>query len=118
MTKPDINMHLVHHMFPNCKSIIALNPTSIIVKTIGFYFIYSLFINNINAIAIAIGLLVGITLYDIFHYYCHHGPEINLKIINNLKRNHLKHHYSDSNRGFGVSTTLWDKIFGTEHIIN
>jgi sterol desaturase/sphingolipid hydroxylase (fatty acid hydroxylase superfamily) len=62
-----------------------------------------------------LGILVGLTLYDILHYYFHFGPETNIGWINNLKRNHLKHHYRDSNKGFGVSTILWDKIFGTEH---
>jgi len=62
-----------------------------------------------------LGILVGLTLYDILHYYFHFGPEINIVWINSLKRNHLKHHYRDSNKGFGVSTIIWDKIFGTEH---
>jgi sterol desaturase/sphingolipid hydroxylase (fatty acid hydroxylase superfamily) len=30
-----------------------------------------------------------------------------------LWRNHHLHHYKDQDRGFGVSTTIWDRIFGT-----
>jgi sterol desaturase/sphingolipid hydroxylase (fatty acid hydroxylase superfamily) len=30
-----------------------------------------------------------------------------------LWRNHHLHHYKDEHRGFGVSTTIWDRVFGT-----
>jgi sterol desaturase/sphingolipid hydroxylase (fatty acid hydroxylase superfamily) len=30
-----------------------------------------------------------------------------------LWRNHHLHHYKDEGKGFGVSTTLWDRVFRT-----
>jgi len=30
-----------------------------------------------------------------------------------LWRNHHLHHYKHSDMGFGVSSTLWDHVFGT-----
>jgi sterol desaturase/sphingolipid hydroxylase (fatty acid hydroxylase superfamily) len=30
-----------------------------------------------------------------------------------LKRYHLKHHYNDEHTAYGVSTPLWDYVFGT-----
>jgi sterol desaturase/sphingolipid hydroxylase (fatty acid hydroxylase superfamily) len=54
-------------------------------------------------------------LYDVLHYYFHFGSDFPLPILNSLKKNHMKHHYRDSNRGFGVTTTLWDWLFGTTH---
>ena len=30
-----------------------------------------------------------------------------------LWRNHHLHHYKDEGKGFGVSSTLWDHVFGT-----
>jgi sterol desaturase/sphingolipid hydroxylase (fatty acid hydroxylase superfamily) len=32
-----------------------------------------------------------------------------------MKRSHMKHHYKDSSRGFGVTSPLWDYIFNTLH---
>lgn len=63
------------------------------------------------------GLHLFLTMYDILHYYFHFGPEMNIPIVSTLKKNHMKHHFRDSNRGFGVTTTLWDWVFGTQHII-
>jgi sterol desaturase/sphingolipid hydroxylase (fatty acid hydroxylase superfamily) len=30
-----------------------------------------------------------------------------------LKHHHVRHHYLDNGRGFGVSTPIWDYVFGT-----
>jgi sterol desaturase/sphingolipid hydroxylase (fatty acid hydroxylase superfamily) len=61
------------------------------------------------------GTLFGLTFYDILHYYFHFGPEINIAWLVKLKRNHLKHHYRDQSKGFGVTNTLWDNVFGTSY---
>lgn len=83
---------------------------------IGFYLFYSSFLAKDQTISILLGILLGLTLYDVTHYYFHFGPEINIPLLVDLKRNHLKHHYRDPNRGFGVSNTSWDLIFGSQHI--
>lgn len=31
-----------------------------------------------------------------------------------LKKYHLQHHYADYQKGFGVTSKIWDKVFGTE----
>ena len=60
------------------------------------------------------GFLFGYMVYDVTHYATHH-----LKIRNRwflaLKKHHLLHHHSPrhKDRKFGVSTTLWDRVFGT-----
>ncbi len=35
-----------------------------------------------------------------------------------LWRNHHLHHYKSDEKGFGVSTNFWDKIFGTSFSFN
>jgi dihydroceramide fatty acyl 2-hydroxylase len=103
----------MHHAFPNMKGRIALTVHKILIYLVAFYLGYSLLFSKVNVMAICLGTLIGLTLYDIAHYYCHFGPETSINWINNLKRNHLKHHYRDQNRGFGVTSTFWDQIFGT-----
>jgi 4-hydroxysphinganine ceramide fatty acyl 2-hydroxylase len=31
-----------------------------------------------------------------------------------LKEYHLQHHFADHQNGFGVTSRLWDRVFGTE----
>ena len=35
-----------------------------------------------------------------------------------IKNHHMKHHYQDPAKGFGVSTPLWDIIVGTNFLQN
>ena len=51
--------------------------------------------------------LTGYLIYDMFHYAIHH-VDIKGKLWNQLKTHHLKHHYVDPDKGFGVSSPLWD----------
>ncbi len=64
----------MHHIFPNKKNILALSVYRIVLYMIGFYILYSLFLNKVQTLLILIGTVVGLTLYDIIHYYCHFGP--------------------------------------------
>lgn len=68
--------------------------------------------------AFAVGMLllgfVGTLIaYDCIHYYCHFGPETEWPWLKTLRINHLKHHFRNQQANFGVTTNLWDKIFGT-----
>ena len=57
------------------------------------------------------GTLSGFLVYDLLHYYYHFGGEPPFDFLKRLKVNHLKHHYKDYSKGFGVSTTIWDTFF-------
>ena len=46
-------------------------------------------------------------------HYLIHAIEPPFKFLQPLWRNHHLHHYRNENLGFGVSNTIWDKIFGT-----
>ena len=59
------------------------------------------------------GLVSTLALYDLLHYYCHFGPEINIKWIKFMRIYHLKHHYRNQNAYFGVTNPFWDYFFGS-----
>jgi len=44
-----------------------------------------------------------------FHYAIHH-LKVKGKLWDQLKTHHLKHHYVDPDKGFGVSSPLWDHL--------
>lgn len=58
------------------------------------------------------GAFFGYICYDMTHYYLHHAQvmEIHFK---EMKRYHLAHHYKNFESGFGITSKLWDWIFGT-----
>ncbi|KAJ1394884.1 Fatty acid hydroxylase [Sesbania bispinosa] len=58
------------------------------------------------------GILLGYVMYDCTHYYLHHGQP-KTEVPQKLKKYHLNHHYRMQNAGFGITSPLWDKVFGT-----
>jgi sterol desaturase/sphingolipid hydroxylase (fatty acid hydroxylase superfamily) len=58
------------------------------------------------------GTAIGYITYDWMHYYTHHfRPTTRLGKF--LRRYHMEHHYKDSESHFGISSPLWDWVFGT-----
>ncbi len=65
-----------------------------------------------NAVAFFPGFILGYLLYMALHYAIHTiAPPF--KWMKPLWRNHHLHHYKDEHQGFGVSSLLWDNLFGT-----
>mmetsp|Transcript_19646 Transcript_19646/g.33015 ORF Transcript_19646/g.33015 Transcript_19646/m.33015 type:complete len:283 (-) Transcript_19646:493-1341(-) len=59
------------------------------------------------------GTLIGYVAYDMSHYYFHHGRNHQGTIIGQMKSRHMSHHYKDHSVSFGISSPLWDHVFGT-----
>jgi sterol desaturase/sphingolipid hydroxylase (fatty acid hydroxylase superfamily) len=59
--------------------------------------------------AVLAGGLVAYAFYLFAHYSAHHKPAL---LPPSLVKHHLDHHRF-SNRNFGVTTSFWDRIFGT-----
>src|SRR3990172_5022542 len=58
------------------------------------------------------GFIIGYLAYDLIHYATHHFP-MRWGFLKFLKRYHMMHHYKTPDARFGVSSPLWDKVFGT-----
>ncbi len=103
-------MHGVHHEFPRDKERLFMPPVpSFIAASIVFSIIF--FCMKWNALAFFPGFLLGYLMYGSMHFAIHSfAPP---KYMKALWRNHHLHHYKTPNKGFGVSSTLWDVIFQT-----
>lgn len=104
-------MHGVHHDYPKDKSRLAMPPMiSLILATI-FFIIYRSLMGD-YVFGFLAGFLMGYTAYLSIHYSIHafNVPKNFLKV---LWHHHSIHHYRESDRAFGVSSPLWDVVFGT-----
>jgi sterol desaturase/sphingolipid hydroxylase (fatty acid hydroxylase superfamily) len=61
------------------------------------------------------GFITGYLFYDLTHYATHHFP-MRRGIWKWLKRYHMQHHYKTPNQRYGVSSPLWDFVFGTRPV--
>lgn len=103
-------MHGVHHEYPRDKDRLFMPPVpSVILAVIIFYLQYLCI--GWNALAFFPGFLFGYILYGSMHYAIHAFPPP--RFMKALWRNHHLHHYKQPNKGFGVSSVLWDVVFRT-----
>ena len=66
-----------------------------------------------GASALSVGLLGGYLAYVAVHYAVHHESSHGIAYLARLKRHHALHHHGGTNCNFGVTTRVWDRVFGT-----
>jgi sterol desaturase/sphingolipid hydroxylase (fatty acid hydroxylase superfamily) len=104
-------VHGVHHEFPKDKERLAMPPLlSITIATI--LLVLSRLVMGNLAFAFMPGFLVGYVAYLSVHYMVHAYPPPK-GWLKTLWINHAIHHYKDGEVVFGVSSPLWDYMYGT-----
>lgn len=109
--KLQYSVHGVHHDYPRDKDRLAMPPFVSAAYAAIFYLVFRLIMGD-YALYFLPGFLSGYASYLGVHYIVHafSPPKNFLKV---LWVNHAIHHYKDPDMAFGVSTPLWDIIFGT-----
>jgi 4-hydroxysphinganine ceramide fatty acyl 2-hydroxylase len=105
--------HGVHHDYPSDAKRLVLPPSVSIPLATIFYFLFNAILPANNIYGFFPGFILGYLIYDISHYAIHH---FNFKgnIWKKIKQHHMLHHYQDPEKGYGVSSPLWDKVFGSD----
>lgn len=104
-------MHGIHHAYPRDSTRLVMPPVISIPLAAGFGIAFHLVLGGAAPMTFA-AFLVGYVAYDTIHYATHHWP-MKGPVGKFLKEYHLRHHYIDEDRAYGVSSPLWDHIFRT-----
>ena len=109
--KLQYTMHGVHHEFPKDKDRLAMPPLlSVTIATI-LLLLFRVAMGDL-VFAFLPGFLVGYAAYLVVHYMVHaFAPPKNFFRV--LWINHGSHHYKNGELIYGVSSPLWDYIYGT-----
>jgi sterol desaturase/sphingolipid hydroxylase (fatty acid hydroxylase superfamily) len=105
-------IHGIHHDHPNDPMRLVMPPA--VSVPLGVIIIGALYLvfGARYAPAIGAGFVAGYLAYDMTHYYLHHftprGP-----LGRTLRELHMRHHFQDDTRGFGISAPYWDAVFRT-----
>jgi len=102
-------MHGIHHDYPNDSKRLVMPP---IISLPVAILLLILFFGKPAWEIYAAGFGLGYLVYDMTHYMVHHFS-FQSGVLLQLKQHHLRHHFQDSERGFGVSSSLWDLFFKT-----
>jgi sterol desaturase/sphingolipid hydroxylase (fatty acid hydroxylase superfamily) len=106
--------HGVHHDYPNDSKRLVMPPAVSIPLAIIFYFLFRGIVGAHFLPPFFGGFLIGYLVYDTSHYAFHHF-RVHGKTLEYLKRHHTRHHYMNPDINYGVSSPLWDFVFGTYH---
>jgi sterol desaturase/sphingolipid hydroxylase (fatty acid hydroxylase superfamily) len=104
--------HGNHHDDPRDKTRLVMPPAGAIPIMAALFFLFGLVIPAPWVEPFGAFFIVGYLIYDYIHYATHHFSMKN-PVAKYLRRYHLKHHYSGETGRYGVSSPLWDIVFGT-----
>lgn len=104
-------IHGVHHDYPKDKDRLAMPPLASVTIGTVLLLLFRLIMGDF-AFSFMPGFMIGYAFYLLIHYMVHaHQPPKN--IFKWLWVNHSVHHYKDGKAVFGVTSPLWDFLYGT-----
>jgi sterol desaturase/sphingolipid hydroxylase (fatty acid hydroxylase superfamily) len=105
-------IHGVHHDHPNDPMRLVMPPSVSVplsaLFVLGFYAV----LGAPAFLPFAAGFLAGYLAYDMLHYHVHHHRPTT-ELGRRLRMLHMRHHFQDHERGFGISAPFWDHVFRT-----
>ena len=103
--------HGVHHAYPRDPDRLVM-PLIASAPVAGALFAAGRLIAGSSSYPFLAGFAAGYLMYDLIHHHIH-KHESPRGVFRWLRRYHLQHHYTATDRQFGVSTPIWDYVFRT-----
>ena len=105
-------IHGIHHADPVDPSRLVMPVPAAMVLALILFPLFRLALGPIWVEPFFAFFIVGYLCYDSIHYAVHHfTPRTGVGKF--LKQSHMIHHYVNHNLRWGVSSPLWDVVFGT-----
>jgi sterol desaturase/sphingolipid hydroxylase (fatty acid hydroxylase superfamily) len=104
-------MHEAHHTAPRgyVASPPGFLPAAAILIAYGLFWSWG----TSAVAAVSAGALTGYLFYSFVHHATHHLPHLNHAYFMQARRRHMLHHFGSQDADFGVTTGVWDRVFGT-----
>lgn len=113
---PGNSTHLAHHRDPKAHDRLYI-PLHEGIPTVLCFWIITWFVTGswqTTAILYA-GFMIGYLVYEWIDYEAHHGKSRS-RLMRYYKKYHLQHHHVDEAARYGVTTPIFDYLFGTYHL--
>jgi sterol desaturase/sphingolipid hydroxylase (fatty acid hydroxylase superfamily) len=113
---PGNETHLAHHRDPQAleRLYVPLHEGAPIAL---LYFLGATYLTGSWQIATFLyaGFMFGYLFYELLDYEAHHGKSRG-QLMRYFKKYHMQHHHADENSRYGVTSPVFDYLFGTYHI--
>jgi sterol desaturase/sphingolipid hydroxylase (fatty acid hydroxylase superfamily) len=109
--EPFKTLHALHHLRPRA---LIFAPTLLSGTLIGLLIFTPTFLMSsvAGATALTVGLLIGYLGYALTHHAIHHWTA-RVGWMRTRKLIHARHHSQRVTAHFGVTSTFWDRVFGS-----
>lgn len=105
--------HLGHHASPrDPEKILARSTYAMVISSLLFGLLYLTSGSFFASSGVMAGIWTGFLYYEAVHYRVHLSLAPS-GFIGRQRRTHFFHHFTNNKRCFGVTTPLWDYVFGT-----
>ena len=104
--------HLQHHAKVNYFAPIYKKAIAAMAVSAIMFGIISLFAPYLTTLAFIAGFTGMFGLYELTHYRFHTTDPVARPFII-LRKHHFYHHFHDPRTNHGVTTRIWDRVFGT-----
>ena len=103
--------HDAHHANP--RALIGTPSFVSVAIVLGVFLVPLLPIGFVAASGFACGALLGYIAYMLVHHVSHHMELRSGTLLHRARVRHMAHHYSGKAGNYGVTTSLWDRVFST-----
>jgi sterol desaturase/sphingolipid hydroxylase (fatty acid hydroxylase superfamily) len=104
--------HGIHHDEPQDSTRLVMPPVVSITLATAFFFLFRAVLGTEVTWPFFATFMAGYLVYDFIHFSVHHFKP-KTAWGHRLKDNHMRHHFVDHDAKWGVSSPLWDYIFGS-----
>jgi sterol desaturase/sphingolipid hydroxylase (fatty acid hydroxylase superfamily) len=110
-------IHGIHHEDAKDPTRLVMPPFFGTVLALIFYTLFRLAFGPACAEPFMAFFLMGYLVYDYTHFAVHHFTP-RTRFGRFIKSHHMQHHYVNPDSRWGVSSPLWDYVFGTIEGVN
>jgi dihydroceramide fatty acyl 2-hydroxylase len=105
-------IHGVHHDHPNDPMRLVMPPSVSVPLSALFVWGFYAVLGSPDFLPFGAGFLAGYLLYDMLHDHLHHHRP-STAVGRWLRELHMRHHFQDHERGYGIRAPYWDSVFRT-----
>lgn len=105
-------IHGVHHDHPNDPLRLVMPPSVSVPLAVVVLWGFWAAMGYDAMLVFGGAFLTGYLAYDMLHYHVHHHTP-RTALGRWLRELHMRHHFQDDERGFGISAPYWDIVFRT-----
>ena len=110
---PGNETHLTHHRNPKSLERLYVPLHEGLPIALAYFLVAGLVTGSWQITAyLYTGFILGYLFYELLDYEAHHGKS-KLRFVRYYRKYHLQHHFADESARYGVTSPVFDYLFGT-----